>query len=371
MRQAGRRIAALLMVVAVGVNSGGCWDNVDPRNRAFVTAIGLDLGTDGLLEVMFQIPSPGQLRIMTGGGGGGGRGRVSFLTITGRGRTFNEAKADAQAHMDRELFLSQANLIVFGRTLVKQGLRPIVYELIRTPEIVTCYFAAAEHARDIITFVPKWEPIPGVYIRSFYEGIDTKGRYMRVPLWKASRDIRTPGVDPVLPVLDVTGGEIGFGGAAVLRDDRLAGYLGLQETRGLSWLLGIVRNETVTVEVDGRPYSLRRVEAATRLQVRRGKTRPAARATIRVSGEVATAAPHTDSALVARLEAALERSVADEIRRTMDRLEAMGSDPVRFEARLRDQEPWLPASADQFRSLPWPELTLEVRAHIYGMGMRR
>jgi spore germination protein KC len=372
MKSAGWRIALFLMVVVVGVSSGGCWDNVDPRNRAFVTAIGLDLGPDPLLEVTFQIPVPGQLRSKGGGGGGGGDvGKVPFLTVTGHGRTFTEAKADAQAHMDRELYLSQANLIVFGRALVEKGLRPVVYELARMPEIVTCYFATAEQARDVITFVPKWEPIPGVYIRSFYESVDTKGRYLRVPLWKVDRDLSTPGLDPVLPVLDVTGGQIGFGGAAVLRDDRLAGFLDPLETRGLAWMLGTVRNETVTVEVNGSPYSLRRVEAATRLQVHRGQTRPAARATIRVSGELAAATPRTDSSSLARLEAALERFVADEIRRTMDHVEAMGSDPVRFEARLRDQEPWLPESAGRFRSLPWPRLTLEIQAHIYGMGMRR
>jgi spore germination protein KC len=63
-----RKALAAVLCLASILTTTGCWDVRDPRNRAFVTAIGLDLAEDGALAVTFQIPATGQLRGSAGAG---------------------------------------------------------------------------------------------------------------------------------------------------------------------------------------------------------------------------------------------------------------------------------------------------------------
>lgn len=178
-----RRAMAAVLVLAMSLTAAGCWDNRDPRNRAFVTAIGFDLADDGGLEVIFQIPAAGQLR-GSAGGGGGKESQVNFTTVTGKAGNFAEGFAQAQASVSRELYLGQTNLLVFGRRLIEKGLRPLILELARTPEAVTCFFAMADDARQALATASSVEPLPGVYIRSFFQSVEVNGRFLQTRMWK-------------------------------------------------------------------------------------------------------------------------------------------------------------------------------------------
>lgn len=365
----GKALTAVL-VLAVGLTSAGCWDNRDPRNRAFVTAIGFDLTDDQLLEVTFQIPATGQLR-GAAGGGKGKQGQVAFTTVTGRAGNFSEAYTQAQAGVSRDLYLGQTNLLVFGRRLVEKGVRPLVLELARSPEMVTCFFAMADQAREALAVKPPLETIPGVYIRSFFESVEVNGRFLQTRMWKLYRDLLTPGKDALMPVMQMAGAEFSITGTAVLKDDRLAAILNDQETRGLVWLLKPVKGEALTVKVGEHAYPLRYIKSKTKTKVYWSGNRPVARAYIQVSGELAGQWSEVDSHTLERVEAALNKHVQDEVRTVLTRVREVDSDPVGFGARLLDADPTRWRNANWDKEYPQVQVDLSVRSHIFGTGMRK
>ncbi|HEY3368346.1 MAG TPA: Ger(x)C family spore germination protein [Symbiobacteriaceae bacterium] len=361
-----RRQVLTIMLLLLAIALTGCWDNRDPRNRAFVTA----LGDDGLLEVTFQIPAAGQLR-GSAGGGGGKQNQVAFTTVTGRGENFAEGFARAQASVSRELYLGQMNLLVFGRRLVAKGLQPLTLELARTPEAVTCFYAMADRAKEALATAPSVEPVPGVYIRSFFESVEVRGRFLQTRMWKLYRGLITPGRDPFMPVMETTGGATRLAGTAVLRGDRLAAVLDEEESRGLAWLLTGTRREALTVKVGGRAYALRHIESRVTTRVHWEGNRPAARAYVRITAEVSAPWSHLDSETLNRVEAALSNHVQEEAGTFLKRAQRAGSDPVGFGARLLDADPWRWPQVNWDREYPRLHLDVAARSHIYGTGMRK
>lgn len=67
-------------------------------------------------------------------GGGDGKGQ-GYYVVTGKGENVTAAASNMQTKISRESFAGHRQVIVVGEQLAKQGLKPILDEYSRNPDV--------------------------------------------------------------------------------------------------------------------------------------------------------------------------------------------------------------------------------------------
>lgn len=269
-----RKALSLLIMGAILWCCSGCWSRTEIEQMAFISVIGVDKAGSGLL-VSFQIIDPKALAKGGGGGGGAGGGTKAINVISVKARDLPEALARLAEKSSKAIRLKQLSAIVMGEGLARSGLAPVLDFFTRHWEVrrSTWVLVARGQAREILQKgMPTGENVPGIAIRNLMQqpSLLASGRYPMVLGDLAG--ILSRDMDAVVSKVELDqgdrsadqgageagrgdekkGGELLLKGAGVFRKDKMVGFLGPSETRGICWLKGKVRGGVTTVPVATR-----------------------------------------------------------------------------------------------------------------------
>lgn len=161
----------ILAFIIISVSVTGCYDRREVDEMAYVMAIGLDRGTNNLINLTVQIAVP---LAMGGGGGGGGGGdggggeSKSVDTITVQTPSLLAGLNLINNSVSKQINISHAKLIVFSEDLARQGLHNYLHALARNREFRPHTYVAVARgsAEDYLKSIkPKLEANPA----KFYE----------------------------------------------------------------------------------------------------------------------------------------------------------------------------------------------------------
>lgn len=271
---------ALLCAQLVFILSG-CWSKVEIEQMAFISVVGVDKGENENLRVSFQIINPRALA-RGGGGAGGGGDEPPVFVITEEARTLPDALAKLAEESPRAVRFKQLTAIVFGEDIARAGLRDVLDFFTRHWEMRRSIWVlvAKKKAEDVLLEgAPVSEKVPGMAIKMEMERrpLHSPTRYP-VMLGDFVESLSEAGGDAVASSVELApmqegkpreaaGGkgeektkekatagtkQLVFSGAGVFRGDKLVGFLGPQETRGLRWFKGEVPGGVFTVPVKTR-----------------------------------------------------------------------------------------------------------------------
>ena len=253
---AARRLPVALLLFAL-LFSGGCYDRVELNALAVADMMAIDLTEDGLLRVSIQFVVPAELANTSGMGSSAGQ-RDPFYTIEATGVTLPEAFTRIQAKLPRLLFTSHVRVIILGEEFARSGIAPIFESLTRMRElrITADVVAARGEGRALLSASPRLGRLPSVALTNLlYQQIVPPRNVRQVAI-----ALESEGIDPFVPLIALTkrvetglepgmpAQEFEIDGVAVFRGDRLAGFVPLSESRGLSWLVNEVPFATVTIQ---------------------------------------------------------------------------------------------------------------------------
>jgi spore germination protein KC len=353
-------VLLLLFLLLAGLLTG-CWDNREPRRRAFVLGLGVDPDEEreGHLRVTAQLPVPFAMK----GGGGEAKPAKEHFWVSGSGPTLTEALTRIQDRLSREMFLGQARSVVLSSRLQADQLQLVIDELRRNPNIEeTMYLVMADgRAADLMETPTPQERLPALYFNTVFEAVKRLTVSAPVQLWEFWRVLKTPGWEPVLPVARAAGlNEISLTGTAVFRGPELQGFLNRQESQGLFWLLGRTVAGTLTAELPEGTFEVRSLRIGRTVSHRFEQGRPVFTIRLRVSGEVAAATAHpVDLARLRELEAAAAGDVLRQAEMAMRRMQQdFRSDILGLGRRLHYQEP------AYFDAVRWEEVFPGVRVEV-------
>lgn len=350
----------------------GCFDQWQLKERWVALGIGVDRDPTGV-RVTMQTPPETAVDV---GDGGGGRGTPIVLAAVGP--DFEDALSVLAERYSRRLMLGHVRVYVVSAELARQGLGDLVTRLMRDPEVwPEAWLAVAEDRADQV--LESLAPRGPVAMGNVWRLLDVGRRTGVVPDATVARffiDWRTPGTDPVAPVLRVVGEFVQSAGVAVFRGDRLAGVLPPPEDDLLLLLLGRAGGRRLAVPCpEGRPgdVHLRVWDTRSRIGVR-----PDARGQVAGQVEVALEATVVENAcgpavpgeavgtFVARY---LEGQMAALVRRLQ---QEFGADVLGFGSRVRGLFPAAFAAApweEQYRRLPVAvRVQVRVRHHNLFLG---
>jgi spore germination protein KC len=225
----------------------GCWDRRELKEIGIVAAIGIDQDPDtGEFLFTSQVLNPSTLKPDGGGTG------APFTLITTKGETVYKAIRNANQEFDRKNFYAHNKVIVLSEQLARDGVLPLLDGITRGREArgyIWLCVAKDMQSRDILDVKQQGiEKVQANYLESILENQQLNFDTIVLNLNDFYKKSLKGGIDPVIGVLEMIKGsgdtsqKVKLSGGAVLKEDKLVGFLNEEEARGYNWIIGEVKN---------------------------------------------------------------------------------------------------------------------------------
>lgn len=257
--------AVLLLLLCIPLLAG-CWDRMEVNDLAIVDLVGVDAAEEGLrLTVTVVVPTRAQISPSAGGGGAGGEGPPAVI-YSAEGESVMNAMMKIQERLSRRLFWAHVRALIIGEEFARSGVRPALdfWSRHREPRLIMQVAVTPGQASDFLAASPRLERLLSEAVR---ETINMRMQ-VKVTMKDFLGSLRSETEEPIAPRVQLVSAEGGqdaeVSGTALFQDDRLVGWLGDSETRGLLWLRGEITTGVATVDVpSGGKVSMMLIRART------------------------------------------------------------------------------------------------------------
>jgi Ger(x)C family germination protein len=232
------RLFALLMLPVLLT---GCWDRVEIQDRLFVLAAGIDKNVQkeqkrSYYEFTAQLVEPRALS-----------GKVSLPNVspvwnpTSSGPSIFECIRLMATRVARQPYYEHLQAIIIGEELAKEGIDrslDLFYRDHESRRKIKLIIAKGK-AKEALYVKPRLMPLPGRYISKLTE--EGESKTARLPattsIGEFSRNFHN-GENSILPAIRVEQNEVKMAGGAIMKGDRLIGWLSDHEIKTLRWING-------------------------------------------------------------------------------------------------------------------------------------
>ncbi|KUP06892.1 hypothetical protein Q75_06665 [Bacillus coahuilensis p1.1.43] len=272
-------IRNIMWVIILSVSLSGCWSSKELTELAIVSALSIDKVDDGY-SLTVQIINPGDIA------GKSLTTRVAVSTYKAEGKSIFEAIRKLSKSSPRKLYFAHLRIVILGEELAKEGIRKSLELLSRDHEFRTDFYilVAKDHlASDIINVLTPVEKNPANKIFNTLEvsqsiWAPTSG----VKLDELISKFTSKGNNPVLTGILVQGNEYQAGSLsnvesipspavlelsnlAVLKKDKLIGWLNQEESKGYSYVTDKVKSTVTVIDYEDGYVTLEFTNSKTEL----------------------------------------------------------------------------------------------------------
>jgi spore germination protein KC len=255
----------------------GCWSSYEINDRSFVTAMYVDKGNDGQMEITLSFPLPN--RLVPGGVGGVGATGNPYAQVSSMGKTVTDAYHKMQLDLPREISWGHARIIVISEDMAKEGIGPILEFIVREPKlnINNAILIAPGKAKNIEKLAAAFEQFPSEIVREFTQE--------KITLYTTPKDfLKTENGDMIAglltkgkkKMLSEKGKEelwVGTGGMAMFHNYKMVGKIDPKEGDGALWLRNSIKSTVVTIKspTDKKDISLLVLRSKTKIRLSKNK----------------------------------------------------------------------------------------------------
>ncbi|WP_394184749.1 Ger(x)C family spore germination protein [Metabacillus halosaccharovorans] len=236
----------------------GCWDRRELKEIGIVSAIGIDRNPE-TGEILFtsQVANPSALKPE----GGGTTPPIKVISSTGD--TVYKAIRNVNQKFDRNNFYAHNKVIVIGEQLAKEEILPVLDAITRGKEsrgYVWICIAKDMQARQILSINNQGiEQVPANSLESLHENQKLNFDVTVIQLNDFYKKSLSKGTNPVIGVLEMSKKspsngtlsentqQVKLTGGAVIKEDKVVGYLNEKEARGYNWIIGEVNSGILTI----------------------------------------------------------------------------------------------------------------------------
>lgn len=378
--QVAKRLCSILLLPCIALSLCSCMPSHELKELGIVEGVAVDSSGEGF-SLTFQLYNP------KGSGGSGqeqgGGGSSEELVVTGSGKSIYDAIRNATLAEGRKLYFSNARIFVVSEDICKGSFsaiedffeRPV--EIRRDVNILVARGRAADFLTSkkngkIISAMDFSDVIQNSYVSSKIVNMNIGTMSIRSSDGISDLTLAAVGVSK----LENGDAELRVEGTAVLRDNRLAGYLTDLETRGLLWATGKVNSGILVLGLrNGGRVSLEVVKSTADIRVSETGGKPSVNIAVKFASGVAenenSNVNLTDKQEIQELEALQEQEVKKEIEQMIDRgVHGCGADILGLGMMFYQNKPALwrkisPHWKELLRTLP---VTVTVKSSIGNLG---
>jgi len=320
----------IIVCFIIIIISSGCWDNMDINDRAFTSAIALDKGKDGQIDITLQVLRPNIIKANQEGG----TSESSIWTSTTQGETIFEAIRDQLKIIHRKPFYTHLRLIIIGEELAKEGIKDALdfflrdHEVRITPKIIV---VKGLKAMDVINADSKLENIPALHIEGILENNIAEAKTVEVNLIDVVHELTAAHGASVIATIIAPNKEklesiqdFKIEGSAVFIKDKLAGYLNILQTRGYLFIKDEVDGGVIVIDnpkEKGKKASIEIIGASGNMDVNIEGEDLILSVEVEIKGSLAEQQGSEDLAneeMLSELESAVENEIEGNIKNVLE-----------------------------------------------------
>jgi len=246
----------LLLIICLLLPAAGCWDSMDVNKKTLVVTVIADKEGE---DYAFYIEAPNLDLNQNQKSGGNIDNTLGFQMIYAKGATYVEARRHLNSKVNNPIYLGTVKALVITDELAKHGIEEYMLRMQSDIQYRTALNVVTSFSdpKDILTVNPSNSISIGEDIDDTIKSL--KG-LDKVKVFTVSDLLEFIYTDTsyVLINMDVENGILTYNGFCVFKDNQLIGFIPIEQSKGLVWILGdnIKRiyvvpfdNEQATIEV--------------------------------------------------------------------------------------------------------------------------
>lgn len=243
-----KRALALLLLTAGLIPVAGCWDSLDVNGKTLVVTVIADKQGD---EVAFYIETPNLGKGLSQNLQSSDFGQA-YYTIHAKGATFAEARRFLNSKTDNPIFLGTVKALVLTNQLAENGIEEYMFRMQsdiqyrKSLTVITSY----SDPEEILATVPPNNVSVGESISDSILSLKSLGK---IEVFSASEILEFIHSDAsfIMLNMDVDDGLLTYNGLTVFKDNKLIGFIPIEETKGITWIIGNRIHRVYVVDMDG------------------------------------------------------------------------------------------------------------------------
>ncbi|MFP3125852.1 Ger(x)C family spore germination protein [Ectobacillus funiculus] len=383
-----RRNLLILCICLVSILSG-CWSSTELNEMAIATAIGIDRSKEGYL-LSVQVINPAEIAGKTV------TNRTEVVTFKATGTTVFEALRKITTKAPRKVYIAHLREIVFGEKFAKEkGIRKALDFFSRDHNTRTDFFivvAKNTTAYNVLKVQTQLEKIPGNKLFNSLEASENSWASTKaVKLDELISSLVSEGKQPVLTGVRVEGDSESGGrkwnvesttpkttlvldNIGVFKDDKLIGWLSLNESKGFNYITDNVENTIATIPCEKQRLSIETIKSKTDIKgiVENGK--PKILLDVSMEGNINDTECKIDllkQKNIKKLEKKYANNIKEKIEATIRKTqEDFQSDIFGFGEAIQraDYDAWQDLKGNWDESFVNLEITVKVDGKIHNLG---
>ena len=290
-----KQFGIFLMVTVIMLFMAGCGTKTEIEKLGIVQAMGIDMTPDGKYLVSLQLLKP--QKQSSGGSGSQKSGTekpptdVEFISIPGE--TIYSALDNLSTEFGKKINLSHIQVVVIGEEAARSGVTGIIDTGIRSHQfrVNTPILIAKEKATKIISAVPSQDLIPANTIKNILEQQSRFGYSAVITYLDFANTLASKTTSPMAGVIDCQRTEQGdsfkIAGTAIFNKDKLIGYMDAEETRGIHWIKGKVKDGNIVIPAPGEGHvTVRVTHVSSIIKPVMFNNKPVIQATVNLEGYI-------------------------------------------------------------------------------------
>lgn len=250
-----KKIICIFMSIVIIFSFTGCSSGKQEVEKlGLVLAVGFDLTTENKYKLTVQILNT-QNESSKGMSADKNGQQVStdVMVFSCEGDTPYDALSHLSTDYGRNIFLAHSKYLVIGKKLAESGLSLVSDTIFRghqaRPDSIL--LLAKDTASKILTFQPLDEKIPANSVKNLITLQSIRGYSPVVSRLDFINALSSKTASPIMGIIDTNrdnnkGKTFKLAGTGVFKKDKLVGYLNMNETRGMQWIKGKVKDGTIT-----------------------------------------------------------------------------------------------------------------------------
>ncbi|NLY74867.1 MAG: Ger(x)C family spore germination protein [Firmicutes bacterium] len=383
MKPWNKKVLAVLLLSFMSC-AGGCWNYRELDQLGIVSGVGFDLAPEtGKILLTIQVIKPGEAKAGGGGGSSGGEESGSqtrsVVVVESTGATVFDAVREAVTKFSRKLFWPHNQVLIIGKEAAEQGVRRFMDFEIRDaePRPTAWVMVTPGKAGDLLKAPGKMEKIPAMEIAEMLRAQSVTSKAGSFMVHDFVLRLLSKTAAPVATQIRLNEkNEVQLGGTAVFIGEKLTGFIGKRETRGLLWVLGKVKSGIVTVkDPDNKgKVSLEVIRSSSKIKTEVKGDSVRIKVTVSVRSNVGNQNGELDLSKLETLKSLARReetAIRNEIKAALDKARELKADIFGFGEAVRRDHPkaWKrlePRWDEIFTEL---QVDLTVKANINQVGL--
>ncbi len=247
-----KRLCCIFISIIILFSAAGCKGaKQEVQKLALVLAMGFDLTPENKYLLTVQILNPQKDSSQSTDCKKGDQ----VMIFSSDGDTPIDAVNQLATDYGRNLYFGHNDYVVIGKKLAESGLSLFIDSMLRGHEsrLGNILLLAKDEAWKILEFKPIDEQIPSNSVRKLIELQSIRGYSPVISRLDFINTLSSKTAASIMGVIDLNrenniGKTFKLAGTGVFKNDKLIGYLSINETRGMQWIRGRVKDGNITVD---------------------------------------------------------------------------------------------------------------------------